>query len=443
MLTLRKLTLVLIIAGLSPLALADEGDTTVVITYAQELQNIGTREVTDSFAFPNPGIAFNEVYMVYRLDCPGAPGDCDPWDRTARLSVVRQLTDTTSERIEIARVITPYDITGGGGPGHCEWAFDMTDYLPILTGSVSLLSFVDTWIGGSQGWLVTCTFYFIEGSLTMRPYRVVNLWDIGYVEYGNPDNPPEEHMDQVIVDVEPFAEYASLRIWTTGHGQGNTHNAAEFSQKMHGVWIGLDYFEHLLWRNDCAQNDCSPQGGTWQFNRAGWCPGDRVYPWDLQDVAVTPGQPIDIWPTLQAYENLCRPNNPDCVSGVTCPDCNYNSTGHTQPGYITSGQLILWTSQDVSTREQQSLPTEFVLHQNFPNPFNPGTQIAFSLARPGHAQLRVFDVQGREVASLLDRDLSEGMHRVRFDGAGLASGVYFARLDFADQSKTVKMLMMK
>ena len=89
------------------------------------------------------------------------------------------------------------------------------------------------------------------------------------------------------------------------------------------------------------------------------------------------------------------------------------------------------------------MPSEFVLHQNFPNPFNPETQISFTLAKPGNAILRVFDVQGREVRTLLDRDLMEGMHRVRFDGAGLASGVYFARLDFAGQTKTVKMLMMK
>lgn len=102
------------------------------------------------------------------------------------------------------------------------------------------------------------------------------LWDIGYLVYGDPSNPVDDHLDMSFVPVPPQAEFATVRIWTTGHGQGNTHNAAEFSQKNHGVWIGLDHYEHLLWRNDCATNPCSPQGGTWQFNRAGWCPGDHV-----------------------------------------------------------------------------------------------------------------------------------------------------------------------
>ncbi|MCB9357928.1 MAG: T9SS type A sorting domain-containing protein [Calditrichaeota bacterium] len=436
----------LLVAALALPVLADPGDTTVVVTFAQELHNFaaGGRDNVASFQFPEQNLECSQIWMEYRLDCPSSPGDCDPWDRTARLYVQRDLTDSTHEDIEIARVITPYDITGSGRPGHCEWDFDMLEYQSLLRGEVTLHSFVDTWIGGSQGWLVTCTFYFVEGEMPITPYRVEQLWSYGGLVYGDPDNPIDNYLDFSFVPVDALGEFATVRIWTTGHGQGNTHNAAEFSQKTHGVWIGLDTYEHLLWRNDCASNPCSPQGGTWEFSRAGWCPGDRVYPWDIPFVEVTPGSTIDIWPTIEPYENFCRPTNPDCVSGVTCTDCNYNDTGHTQPVYITSGQVIFWTLQDVAAdRPEVPVPASAVLHQNFPNPFNPSTTISFLLDAPGHVVLRVFDVQGREVSSLLDHDLTRGLHQVQFNGSGLASGVYFARLETHNEVFSNKMLMLK
>ncbi len=427
-------------------AVADPGDTTVVITFTQELHNFaaGGRDNVATFTFPEPGLECSQITMVYRLDCPGAPGDCDPWDRTARLYVQRDLTDSTHEDIEIARVITPYDITGSGRPGYCQWEFDMMEYQSLLRGEVTLHSFVDTWIGGNQGWLVTCTFYFVEGDMAITPYRVEQLWNYGGLVYGNPDNPIDNYLDFSFVPVDAQAEFATVRLWTTGHGQGNTHNAAEFSQKRHGVWVGLDYYEHLLWRNDCASNPCSPQGGTWQFNRAGWCPGDRVFPWDVPFLQVEPGSTIDIWPTIETYENLCRPNNPDCISGVTCTDCNYNSTGHTEPVYITAGQVIFWTTQSVGAGDAPvPVPASAVLHQNYPNPFNPQTTISFTLASEGQTLLQVFDVQGREVQTLLNRNLPRGQHQVRFDGTGLASGVYFSRLETRNEVFTRKMLLMK
>jgi len=428
-------------------ATADPGDTTVVITFAQELHNFGSgeRDNIETFTFPGWDTQFDEVYMIYRLDCPGPPGgDCDPWDRTARLWVQRPLTDTTYEEIEIARLVTPYDITGAGRPGHCEWRFDMLDYHTLLRGDVTLHSLIDTWVGGTQGWLVTCTFYFIENTPQINPFKVEKLYDIGYLVYGNPENPVENYLDMSFVPIPPQAEFATVRIWTTGHGQGNTHNAAEFSQKTHGVWVGLDQYEHLLWRNDCATNPCSPQGGTWQFNRAGWCPGSRVYPWDVPFIEVTPGQTLDVWPTIEDFDNQCRPNNPECQSGITCADCNYNSTGHTEPYYVTSGQVIFYTTQQVDARPTPpQLPDAAVLHQNYPNPFNPETTISFAVNQPGIARVRVFDVQGREVAELLNHEVDRGQHRLRFNGAGLASGVYFTRLETQGQTFTNKMLLLK
>jgi hypothetical protein len=80
---------------------------------------------------------------------------------------------------------------------------------------------------------------------------------------------------------------------------------------------------------------------------------------------------------------------------------------------------------------------------NSPNPFNPLTEIAFRLSRDAHAVLRVFDTRGRLVTTLVDGDLAAGEHRVRFDGRGLASGMYLGRLEADGVVQTRKMMLVR
>jgi hypothetical protein len=424
---------------------ADPGDTTVVYTFDHQNHNNGNsgRSHTEQFEFPDGSVSYNQVIMTYLMSCPN--GNCDPWDRLGRLFVVQQIDDTTEEQIEIARIITPYNIVGGGGPGTCTWEFDMTEYLPILRNEVTMRSWIDTWIGSGQGWECTCTFYFIEGELSHTPYRVINLWDIGYLAYGNPENPPADRLGEWIADIDEFTDFVTFRVWTTGHGQGNTHNAAEFSRKDHGVWLDFQNFEQELWRNNCEYNQCSPQGGTWTFDRAGWCPGDRVYPWEITEFEFNTDADLSVFYYVEPYENLCRPNNPDCISGVTCPDCNYNYNGHGEPYYVTSGQLILWASEIPEDAGDTGpvLPGEFRLNQNFPNPFNPMTVIQFMAPSRSIVQLTVHDLTGREVATLVDGSVEAGVHEIQFDGSQLATGVYFYTLRSGNVQLTKKMLLIK
>ncbi len=89
------------------------------------------------------------------------------------------------------------------------------------------------------------------------------------------------------------------------------------------------------------------------------------------------------------------------------------------------------------------LPRVLDLNQNFPNPFNPTTTIAFSLPERAHATLRVYNILGQEVVTLVDEVLSPGPHEVRWDAADRASGVYFYRLTFQDKALTKKMALLK
>ena len=74
-------------------------------------------------------------------------------------------------------------------------------------------------------------------------------------------------------------------------------------------------------------------------------------------------------------------------------------------------------------------PAEFALDQNYPNPFNPSTKIAFRLAVDSKVSLKVFDILGQEVATLVNANLGVGGHSVDFDASSLNSGVYLYRIE--------------
>lgn len=100
------------------------------------------------------------------------------------------------------------------------------------------------------------------------------------------------------------------------------------------------------------------------------------------------------------------------------------------------------TFTDVAEPETAG-PLAFGLAQNYPNPFNPSTLITFTLAVAGETEVRVFDVLGREVAVLHSGPAAAGVHQVRFDAAGLPSGIYLCRLISGDAAAVRRMVLMK
>ncbi|MBM2841703.1 MAG: uncharacterized protein HW412_2231 [Bacteroidetes bacterium] len=98
-----------------------------------------------------------------------------------------------------------------------------------------------------------------------------------------------------------------------------------------------------------------------------------------------------------------------------------------------------------SVREgrEDVLPLEFALHQNFPNPFNPSSTIKFQIPRSSHVILRIYDVLGKEIATLVNEPLIPGSYEKTFDGSGLASGMYFYRMQAGTFVETRKLVLLK
>lgn len=110
--------------------------------------------------------------------------------------------------------------------------------------------------------------------------------------------------------------------------------------------------------------------------------------------------------------------------------CSYSSTGR-----------IYRLNGPPSSVGEIGTPVQFGLEQNYPNPFNPTTEIRFRIAEGGFATLKVFDMLGREVATLVNENLPSGTHVSTFDAAGLASGVYYYRLTAGTLIETRKMIL--
>lgn len=97
----------------------------------------------------------------------------------------------------------------------------------------------------------------------------------------------------------------------------------------------------------------------------------------------------------------------------------------------------------VSVEQINELPTTYNLKQNYPNPFNPNTAIEFSIPVASPVNLKVYNILGQEVATLIDQELKAGSYKVIFDASDLSSGVYFYKLHTGNFISSKKMLLMK
>jgi hypothetical protein len=136
---------------------------------------------------------------------------------------------------------------------------------------------------------------------------------------------------------------------------------------------------------------------------------------------------------------------------VHCP-LNYYSGEITYNGFriFSSRKNITIDQQDGISNDKLSLesannsiPLEYSISQNYPNPFNPSTKINYTLPKDSKVTIKVFDITGKEVSTLVDSDAAAGYHTVDFNATALSSGIYFYTISTNGYNKTLKMILAK
>ncbi len=192
-------------------------------------------------------------------------------------------------RIELGRYITPYGNGLSLGDGW-TWVYDVTDYAPLLHNSVHLTA-------GNFQELLDMDFVLIEGTPPRDVLTVENVYR-GSHNYTSPES---HNLPPVTLFVPDEASGARLKIRTTGHGFGGNLNCSEFCPRTNKILVnGEEKYTQYLWRNTCGENPLYPQGGTWLYDRAEWCPGAEVKTWDFEITDwIVPGDSVTVDYDLQ------------------------------------------------------------------------------------------------------------------------------------------------
>lgn len=164
-------------------------------------------------------------------------------------------------KYEILSFVTPYGIGLDFGENGEMWEFDVTDYGPILKGSKKL----SLERGGQNQEQMDIRFGFIKGTPVRNVIDLVQIWPPDVASYQKIQ--AEEAFEERTVDIPTGTDAYKVRSVITGHGQ-----EGEFIGRNHRITVNGDINVRNVW-TECADNPIFPQGGTWIFDRAGWCPG--------------------------------------------------------------------------------------------------------------------------------------------------------------------------
>jgi len=213
---------------------------------------------------PPTGWAFGRVILT--LEIHDAGKDWDEWDRCGHISIL----DDEGGKRGIVPFITSYRTT-------CHWKVDVTHFRPWLTGKTKLEIAAGTNFYKNRGYMMSVSLDYYHGTPELEPYQVVPLW-VGTAHYRSTENHFQDFFTPQTLTIDAEASAARVFTTTTGHSQ-----IGEFTpSKRTLVFESGDEahrFENVLWKTDCYLNPNRPQYGTWKYPRAGWAPGDVVWPW--------------------------------------------------------------------------------------------------------------------------------------------------------------------
>ena len=309
------------------------------------------------YIFPSHTGAFNEILAHFDYNC--VDGHCDTYDRIGGVKV----RNYRGEWMELFRYITPFGV-------QCQDDLDVSDYTSLLQGLVEFEYYMELWNGsGSNPNLI---FSFTKGT---PEYLYIDMDEIWFGAFAFGDYANQQPVPVVNYPFSDKAQAATLKLTTTGHNwnsgtnnTNNTGNAAEFYDATHHIIVnGENKYDQHLWRT-CSPNPagCQPQNGTWAYERSGWCPGSigMVWDFDLSEYLVA-GQAELFYQFDPNYLDLCHPNHPDCIDGVTCIEC----AAPDNPVLRVAGKVVTFSNDEsllVNVHEAHAEPA--FKAEIYPNP---------------------------------------------------------------------------
>jgi len=434
-------------------------------------------------------------YNMFILATIWASGDVPP--TVTRFSTVRHTVSTDPQPVELTafdcNLAVPADT--GVASANVYYRVDAGSYSSI---PMTVSNFL--WSADIPGQPVgsTVTYYAdatdIHGYTTTVPaksYRVVDLYRAGYVY-----STPAFSFTNIAGDAGA-TELPGSAFQGTGAEDDGTAGPVPIGgnfnffgrDTMRYVWVSVNggigmtgTVNDTVWVNSNATRT----GGFANFSIPGTAPRNWIAPF-WTDLYLAPGGHGSVWykqvgtQLIIQYNRVGNFNDSGDTtttfqvvldradSSVTFKYLDVGTTGLETQGYVAmqASTTGLWTflnqfGYPVETRPANNtsikltyngptgvedrggeLPAKFALHANYPNPFNPATKIRYELPRQVNVTLKVFNLLGQEVSTLVNEVQSVGKYVVEFHGENLSSGVYFYRLQAGDFVQTKKLVLMK
>ena len=323
--------------------------------------------------------------------------------------------------MELFKYITPYGVP-------CDDEIDITDFVSQLQGRVDFkLSFPES--------VTSITFHYEAGTPEYNYSWMDNLWQ-GTYPFGDYAN--MQPVEIYTLNFNQDIEEAYLRLLSGGFswGETNTDNAAEFYEATHNVKLnGNTEFEQHLWQ-DCNPNpaSCQPQNGTWYYDRHGWCPGSIpiLFRYDLTPWLSSPDVEL-MYEFYPGYMDYCHPNHPDCVTGVTCSNCNATWN----PEINVAGGLVTFSNELIITAIKEKLPIQKLEISIEPNPSNG----IFDLSTTGGNILDVTDVQIYNMTGALIESFRMDGEKQTLDLSAYPKGLYVISINTNGNIITKKLII--
>ena len=259
--------------------------------------------------FPAQETQVRKILMHLTLGTPDSISTAH-WDYKDHVTVRRSGGENAeSLDLEIGRMLTPYGSIYSTG-WEFKWTVDVTDFAMILRDSVEIEYNHTGYEPTSVGWALTIDFEITMGPPHIVPLKIENMW-VGSYNYGNPDKPTAAELTPIRYTPLKESVISRLRIQHTGHGMDKPKGCSEFCSRWRRVLFNGEIAQDKdLWKQ-CGNNPLYPQGGTWIFDRALWCPGDLQAP-DIIDVYPKAGEnefeimmePYTATENIQAQENI-------------------------------------------------------------------------------------------------------------------------------------------